>query len=133
MNDTAEITALIHEYAAAVDRAEFEALGRLFAKGVLHSPRGEARGDEVTEWYRSVKLDEHGSPGTWHHVFGVDIEVEGDRATAHSYITVIQHHRPIIAATYDDSFVRDGGAWRFDIHRVSMDLIGDLRGHLDLR
>ena len=133
MNDTAEITALIHEYAAAVDRADFGALGRLFEQGVLHSPRGEARGVEVTEWYRSVTLDEYGSPGTWHHVFGVDIEVDDARATAHSYITVIQHQRPIIAATYDDTFVRDGGAWRFDSRRVSMDLIGDLSGHLDLR
>jgi hypothetical protein len=136
MSARESIAALIDEYAAAVDAGDFDRLGRLFEDGVLVSPRGEARGAEaVAAWYRSVKLDEHGSPGTWHHVFGVDIDLapDGSAATAHSYIAVVQDQRLIVGATYDDEFVLDGRGWRFAVRRVSMDLIGDLSGHLDLR
>jgi hypothetical protein len=68
-------------------------------------------------------------------VFGVaiDLDDDGSAATAHSHIAVVQDQRLIVGATYDDEFVLDGHGWRFAVRRVSMDLIGDLSGHLDLR
>ena len=133
MNDVAEITALIHEYPANVDRGDFHALGAMFTDGVLFSPRGEARGPAaVAAWYSAVRIYDDGTPQTLHHPVGIEVDVDGDTATAHSYITVIQHRKPIISASYDDTFVRVDGTWRFATRTVSMDLLGDLRGHLDL-
>ena len=133
MNDHEAIRALIHAYVDAVDRADFEGLGALFEHGVLRSPRGEARGAAaVTDWYRGVRVYKDGTPQTWHHVFGIEIDVDGDRARAHSYVTAIQHRKPIVSATYDDTFERVDGTWRFATRAVTMDLVGDLTGHFVL-
>jgi ketosteroid isomerase-like protein len=130
VNDVAAVRALILEYAAAIDRGDLDGLADLFADGVLRSPRGEARGrDAVRRWYQDVVLDDDGLPGTLHHVFGSDVVVAGDTARATSFVTVIQHGRPIIAGRYDDRFVRSDDSWHFAERTVAMDLVGDLSRH----
>jgi ketosteroid isomerase-like protein len=130
VSDAAAVRALVLEYAAAIDRGDLDGLAELFADGVLRSPRGEAQGrDAVRRWYDDVVLDGDGSPGTLHHVFGIDVGVAGDSARATSFVTVIQRGRPIIAGRYDDRFVRDDTGWRFAERTIALDLVGDLSGH----
>lgn len=136
MDDTAQITALIQGYADAIDRGDLDALADSFADAVLRSPRGVARGRAaVRRWYDAVLLDEHGLPGTRHHVFGVEVDIQTgrDRATATSFVTVVQGGRPIIAGRYDDAFVHGPEGWRFAERVVHLDLLGDLSGHLRSR
>ena len=130
--DRDAITALIERYADCVDRADFEGLGALFTNGVIHSPIGDFVGaDAVRGTYDNIILDEHGDPGTHHVVFDIEIDVEpsGERARARSFLTAVQHGRPIVAGRYVDEFVRDDGTWRFDARTIHMDLIGDLSKH----
>lgn len=136
MSDRADIAALILGYTDAIDRGDLDGLADYFTDGVLRSPRGEARGrDAVRRWYDDVKLDARGLPGTLHHLFGIDIAIAPARdvATATSFVTVIQHGRPILAGRYDDRFVRDDRGWRFAERVIHLDLIGDISGHFEVR
>jgi len=128
--DVAAVTALIQRYADAIDTGDLDGLANLFTAGVLRSPRGAAHGrDEVRALYDAVVLDEHGLPGTHHMVFDIDVTVDGDRARSTSYVAVVQGGMPIVAGRYHDSFVRDGGQWRFDERVIYLDLIGDMSNH----
>jgi ketosteroid isomerase-like protein len=125
--DDVAIEGLIQRYAEAVDHADFDEVASLFEHAVFRSPQAEARGsDEVRELFEMVKLDDHGSPGTWHHVFGIDLTVDGDDATAASFLTAIQDGRPIVAGRYEDVFVRRNGTWRFASRELHTDLVGDM-------
>jgi ketosteroid isomerase-like protein len=134
MTSTAEreVTALIQLYADCIDAGDLDGLADLFRSAVLRSPRGDAQGrDAVRALYDAVILGDDGRPGTHHVVFDIEVAVDpvGDRATARSFVTVVQAGMPILSGRYHDTFVRDGGTWRFDERVVLLDLIGDLRAH----
>ena len=134
-DDRVAITALIQRYAECVDAADFDGLAALFTDGVIHSPIGDFVGpDAVRATYDNIVLDEHGSPGTHHVVFDIEIEVDPTRssASARSYLTAVQHGRPIVAGRYVDAFARDGDTWRFSSRTIHLDLIGDLSRHFDV-
>jgi ketosteroid isomerase-like protein len=130
--DRDEIEALILRYADCVDRGDFDGLADLFTHGVIHAPIADFVGrDAVRATYDNIVFDEHGSPGTHHVVFDVEVDVDPSRsrASAFSYLTVVQHGRPIVAGRYVDEFVRDAGGWRFASRTIHLDLIGDLSRH----
>ena len=129
--DIFAIAALIGRYANCIDCGDLDGLADLFAAGAIRTPRLEAVGPaEVRRAYEGVILDEHGLPGTHHHVFDIEIDVEGDRATAESFVTVIQDGNPIIAGRHRDRFVRDTRGWHFEERCPYLDIVGDLSGHV---
>ncbi|HEX4225523.1 MAG TPA: nuclear transport factor 2 family protein, partial [Pseudonocardiaceae bacterium] len=77
-----------------------------------------------------------GTPRTQHVTTNIAIDVDGDQATATSYVTVFQAVtdllalQPIASGRYRDTFTRHNGQWRFVERRASMPLLGDVSHHL---
>ena len=138
MDDVTTITALIHEYAERIDAGDLDGLAALFEHAAWGSPgRGESvRGaEQVRRRYNGVSIHEDGTPSTKHVISNVTIEVEGDRASARSYFTVLQARpdlplQPIIAGRYHDRFEQVDGRWRVAERMILPDLIGDLSKHM---
>jgi 3-phenylpropionate/cinnamic acid dioxygenase small subunit len=110
----------------------------MFEHATWGSPgRGEPlRGtSQVRRAYFGVILHEDGTPSTKHVISNVTIEVDGERASARSYFTVLQARpdlplQPIIAGRYHDQFEKVDGRWRFSERMILPDLIGDQSKHM---
>jgi hypothetical protein len=123
-----------------IDRGDFEGVGRLFARAVYRSASGgEYRGaDEVhAVLERRVIRHEDGTPRTKHVTTNLVIEIDesAGSARARSYFVVLQALAgsplaPVVAGRYEDTFVREGGTWRFADRLIHLDLVGDPSGHL---
>ena len=137
--DAAEITALIHEYAARLDAGDLDGVAALFEHAELGSTRHERRlrgAAEARTNYDGVIIYEDGTPQTLHQITNVRVEANGDRGTAaaRSCFTVLQVTgqglHPILAGEYLDRFERIDGAWRFCERVFDPRLIGDLSRHM---
>ena len=138
--DLVEITALVHRYARLMDGGDLDGLSSLFAHATMRSDSvpGVLRGSaEIRRIYDQVVLYD-GSPRTNHVITNLSIELgeDGNRATAHSYFTVLQGVRPgepiqvVTSGRYEDRFERANGAWRFSERVFHVDLVGDMSSHL---
>lgn len=136
-DDVEAIRSLVYAYAELIDEGNLDGLANLFehaswrAAGVNFVARGTA---EVRAMYDGVILYD-GTPRTKHVISNVTIEIDGHRARARSYFTVLQAVRgfslqPIIAGRYTDEFEKAGGVWRFDDRLITSDLVGDLSHHM---
>jgi hypothetical protein len=134
-----DITRLLLSYPEAVDKGDFAGVGQLF-DGVRLGDEDPMSAQQFEElWRKTVLTYEGGSPFTKHVVTNIDIVFDDGLSTARSrsYYTVLQA-RPefeppiqvIIAGTYQDTFRRDGGRWRWVERREHADLVGDLRYHV---
>lgn len=138
IDDVQAIKNLIYSYAELLDSGDVEGFARLFAHGTLrtHGVPDEYRGEEaVRRMIRRVVALYDGIPGTKHAITNVVVEVDGSRAAARSYFTVLQARpelplQPILAGRYQDRFERVDGAWRYADHLVYLDLVGDVRHHV---
>jgi 3-phenylpropionate/cinnamic acid dioxygenase small subunit len=143
----AAIEALLFRYAAAIDAGDLDAVGALFAEGVVATDDGTviAEGAEgVRRLYEATtRLHEDGTPRTAHLTTNTSIDVDDDAglADARSRFVVLQAVppegddpglalQPIIAGRYHDRFVRVDGEWRFAERRMRPELFGDLARHL---
>lgn len=142
-SDYHAIQNLICHYSLCMDRGDFDAVGRLFARAVLYLPGTDApaatHGEEFAAlWRRWVRIyPETDTPRTRHIVTNVLIEDDGpERARAHSYFTVMQTApdfpmQPICGGAYRDRFARAAdGSWYFSERREEVDQFGDLSRHL---
>lgn len=135
--DRYAISALIQRYANCIDSGDLDAMADLFSHATVYAPRvGDDGPDAVRRGSQEVRRgfdglvhDEHGLLGTHHTVFDSEIQVEGDQASATSFVTVIHDGKPIIAGRYLDRFVRGPEGWRFHERRPHLDLIGDVSAH----
>ncbi len=133
-DDTRAIEHLIFEYARLIDSAHFTEVAELFREATWFGQDGY---DRVLEWFQTRVILYDGSPRTQHVVTNVDVSVlpDGDSATAHSYITVIQQIRAedpptiITANFYDDTFAKVDGEWRFRSREITRRLVGDMDSH----
>jgi hypothetical protein len=147
LSDTDRIRNLLGAYCERIDAGDFAGVGALFAGGSLADESGNelARGATAVEaFFRRTVLLHDGSPRTKHLVLDTVFEEPGPEgrdaaagglAVRSSYV-VLQATgdgsiRPIVAGRYADRFDRtDGGEWRFAERRFTLDLAGDLSGHL---
>jgi hypothetical protein len=136
-DDTEAIRALIHEYAYRLDAGDLDGVSALFEHAELRSTRHDRvlRGTPgARTLFENVILRDDGTPATMHQLTNVTINVEGDRATARSYFTVLQVTaqglHPILAGEYRDRFARVDGAWRFAERCFDPKLFGDMSGHM---
>jgi len=143
MTDGDAIRNLLGRYCELIDVGDFDGVGELFADGVLADEHGNelARGAAgVADMYRRVDKLHDGSPRTKHLVTNTVIEFDddGNGATARSSYLALQATdgfplQPIITGGYRDRFVHDeGGEWHFSERRFSVDLVGDLKAHLNI-
>jgi len=134
----AEILGLMNEYCYRVDSGDFDGFARLFERGsfqVLGDPAGALVGSSaVREMLQNVTLYD-GKPLAKHVMSNIQIEVEGNSASAQCYITVFQAVAPdfplqaIFIGHYHDRFAKDASGWYFESRQISPDLIGDLSRH----
>ena len=129
---------LLYSYPFALDRGDFEAVGKLFehadvySGGVLMASKDASR---VAASFRDWVLTYEGSPHTRHFLANVMIEPEGeDQATVRSYVMVFQQTdalplQPVIGGDYLDRVRKVDGLWRFVERHMGNDQVGDLSAH----
>jgi 3-phenylpropionate/cinnamic acid dioxygenase small subunit len=128
-NGYVAITNLVYRYAELIDRGDLEGVGELFARGSVDTGNGQlCHGkDEVRDMYDVVIIYPDGTPKTRHVTTNLIIDVDEDAGTGtcRSYVTVFQQTddfplQPVYQNRYEDRFVREDGAWRFE-HRLMCD------------
>lgn len=116
--DRLDIDALISRYAFHLDDRDFDALQDLFVEGARmdYSAQGGVAGerDEVVAWLRETVSQ---FPMSQHVVANRLIEVDGDEATARSYLYnpmgLPDGRTTFLGTGYRDRFVRTPDGWRF--------------------
>jgi len=126
LEDRAAIEELLVEYGHDLDHRDFAGYAGLFAaQGTWSGSIGTFTGPTAIQaaMEKAFKRPASGTPTrTFHLMTNFSIRVEGDRATASSKWTFFRMNNstptPTLAGMYDDSFVREGGRWRF-LRRVA--------------
>ena len=131
LEDLEEIRGLFNAYRRALDAKDFRAYADLFAEdGVFVAGDMTASGrDEIFSLVTGMVgtlLTEQGGDD-FHVVSNVEIEVDGDQATARSnwsYLIREADDRPMLAkiGRYEDILVREDGVWRFRRRHAPMDI-----------
>jgi ketosteroid isomerase-like protein len=128
----------IHEtianYCFHFDGAEFDKWVDLFAEdGTFDAgQRGVHKGKEaLRKFLKNIPLT-GGSPMMKHCVMNEIIKVDGEQATAKSYIVVVRSTGEGalvngLAGRYEDQLVKQGDQWLFKTRKVHFDLMGDMR------
>lgn len=128
----------IHEtianYCFHFDGGEFDQWVNLFAEdGTFDAgQRGVHKGREaLRKFVKTVPLT-GGSPMMKHCVMNEIIKVDGEKATAKSYIILVRSKGEGalvngLAGRYEDQLVKQGDQWRFQSRKVHFDLMGDMR------
>jgi uncharacterized protein (TIGR02246 family) len=122
VEDELAIRRIIVEYAVRLDARDFDGYLDLFAAdGIWQVGQTVRRGrEDIREMlvgiYGNPKAEPYGYDG-FRTVSNVQVEVEGDRATARSrHLTLVRGERgnptPILSGLYEDEFVRENGAWK---------------------
>jgi 3-phenylpropionate/cinnamic acid dioxygenase small subunit len=134
-----EITSLIYRYAECIDAGDFDAIATLFEHATVRSGEYSFAGFDTLRnlWSGMVRIYEDGTPLTKHVISNVivDVEAQGTRATARSYVTVFQAKPPefplqvIVSARHHDTFECVDGVWRFAERIDITDLVGDMTWH----
>jgi SnoaL-like protein len=116
--DRAQISDLLIKYARLADTSDWESIGALFTEaGEVTAPFGPA--------YRGREFAKMAGPfmsqfwATHHMSTNHAIEIDGDRATSHSYLQAVHLTRDgdpsahaDIGGWYEHTFVREDGVWR---------------------
>jgi len=139
--DHRDVERLMYAYARAVDRADFDELGRILGGATVTtnvSP-GEAVGADAiaAQWRTTNRVHADGTLRTRHLLTNVTIEFDesNNSARADAYFTVFQQTdslplQPIVSGSYVDRFQRDHGEWRFVGKHIEIALVGDVSDHL---
>lgn len=133
VEDILAIQRVLVAYGKHLDRRDFKAYAALFAReGVWDGGFGAGTGPAEIQAMMEKMIG--GQPNddaqkNYHLMSSFDVEVEGDRGRAWSRWTFVSldaegHPRVHHAGRYDDELVREDGAWKFALRKVSGDLPG---------
>jgi ketosteroid isomerase-like protein len=123
----------IAEYCFHFDGGEFDKWIDLFTDdGVFDAGRlGVQKGkDALRVFLKNIRLT-NGSPMVKHCVMNEVIKVNGNEATAKSYIVLVRAKGEGalvngLAGRYEDQLVKQGDRWLFKNRKVHFDLMGDM-------
>jgi hypothetical protein len=130
LEDRQAIEELFTAYGATLDRRDFAAFGRLFAADAEYGgggPGGLTRGRAAIQSLLEQQITSnpaHLPEPAFHLFFNPSIEVNGDRATAHSkgayLIPDLKNGgaQIIFFVSYHDALVRQGGQWVFSRREI---------------
>jgi SnoaL-like protein len=128
LEDKDAIRELMARYCFHFDNGEFEDWLQLFTiDGAFDlGARGRFAGrDSLRQFLKVIPLTD-GLPMMRHCVMNSIVTVDGERATARSYVVVVQGGdvpRISVAGRYEDRLARIGGAWQFTERKVHFDLM----------
>jgi 3-phenylpropionate/cinnamic acid dioxygenase small subunit len=129
---------LIHSYADAIDRGDFDQMKDLFANGTWrrYEDPGMSGAEFADNLHSEIIVYDDGTPRTRHLITNVDIDVDEETGTARaqSYATVLQGMTEgelvfVSSIVYQDRFVLADGQWRFAERWLHRGLIGDMSRH----
>lgn len=123
----------IADYCFYFDGGEFDKWVDLFTEdGTFDAGRlGAHKGKEALRAFlKNIRLT-NGLPMLKHCVMNEVIKVNGDEATAKSYIVVVRAKGEGalvngLAGRYEDHLVKQGERWLFKTRKVHFDLMGDM-------
>ncbi|MCP4905338.1 MAG: nuclear transport factor 2 family protein [bacterium] len=130
LRDQREIQELRFRYHIAVNERRIDEIPALFCEegeahfGEIGSARGRA---EIATFYHDVV---GGSPFIKQFIHNHVIQISGDRATGLSYLeakTVAEGESLLVAARFDDEYVRLAGGWHFRMLRLTPFFVTPLR------
>jgi SnoaL-like domain len=141
MDSATDLGNLIARYAELIDAGDFDGVAGLLdgaGVGTVGDTPLLTGHDAIRELFASTaRRYPDGTPRTKHVTTNLILEIDedGDRATARSYWTVFQATeglplQPILAGRYHDRFVRRDGVWGFAERRYLVDLVGDVSHHM---
>jgi 3-phenylpropionate/cinnamic acid dioxygenase small subunit len=122
MEDQQAIERLLLEYGRTLDNRDFAAYSQLFAangewKGALGSYRGPAAIRTAMEKIFTDAAADIPKGRNFHVMSNFVIDIQGDRATAKSTFIFykMNGNKPEaeVAGRYEDTLIRENGAWRF--------------------
>jgi len=128
LEDIEEIRTVLLNYGRFLDARDFGAYSRLFAKdGEWAGGFGTVQGPAAIQAFMEKNIPGPNQGNTYHILSNFEIEVHGDTATAWSrwaFITPGTDGKPVIAqgGRYDDTLVRENGAWKFKRRVASNDI-----------
>jgi len=120
--DHLAIERLLTEYGRTLDNRDFAAYAALFAregewKGALGTYRGPAAIQAAMEKIFKDAVADIPKGSNFHVMSNFIIDVQGDRATAHSTFIFYKLNKSVpeaaVAGRYEDVLIRENGAWRF--------------------
>jgi len=141
-DDWHAINTLLMTYAEHVDAGRYADVGAMFEHAsyrIEHADGEHASTYEgtaqVQAFCEQTRIYPDGTPRTKHVITNVIIDVDGDRARAQSYGTVLQQTdvfplQPIASGRYVDRFERIEGTWWFVERVLSGFLLGDRSHHI---
>ncbi|NDK90311.1 nuclear transport factor 2 family protein [Gordonia desulfuricans] len=128
LEDLEQIRSLDARYCRHLDDGDWDALLDLFTEdgefdGLGH-PRGKA---ELRTFFAGLAAG--GLTAFWHFITNLDIELDGDTATVHSFLwqpCVTDGTASIAAGRYTDQVVKVDGVWRYRVKQVRFHFFGPL-------
>lgn len=122
IEDHMAIERLLKEYGRTLDNRDFAAYAALFAregewKGALGTYHGPAAIQAAMEKIFKDAAADIPKGSNFHVMSNFIIDVQGDRATAHSTFIFYKMNKSVpeaaVAGRYEDVLIREHGAWRF--------------------
>jgi hypothetical protein len=132
--DEWEIQKLVHRYAVALDKSDFEDWARLFTEDVHWQTVGRPAFSGLPEVMDVPKRLHAAYPTTFHSVLTQTCQIAGDLAQGITYCIayhmfeqnfVVKGRDPVDLSykyliRYDDTFRKTGGVWKFSARRLTM-------------
>jgi ketosteroid isomerase-like protein len=119
--DERAISALLNDYARALDTRDWPLLSSLFTAEAVadYTAEGGPLCNGANAIVADCQADFTGLDATHHLIGNVVVTIDGDHATARSYVHA-WHHRAeapggtviLLAGGYEDRLVRDGDGWK---------------------
>lgn len=131
LEDIQAIQRVLVAYGKHLDRRDFPAYAALFARdGVWDGGFGAGTGPAEIQAMMERMIGGKATDDpqrNYHLMSSFEVEVDGDRGRAWSrwtFVALDEQSRPRVhhAGRYDDEFVREDGAWKFKLRKVSGDL-----------
>lgn len=122
LEDQVAIERLLKEYGRTLDNRDFAAYAALFArngewKGALGTYRGPAAIQAAMEKIFTDAAADIPKGSNFHVMSNFIVDVQGDRATAHSNFVFYKLNKSVpeaaVAGRYEDVLIREDGQWRF--------------------
>jgi hypothetical protein len=128
LEDLEEIRTVLLDYGRFLDARDFGSYSRLFAKdGEWVGGFGTVQGPAAIKAFMEKSIPGPNTAHNYHLLSNFEIDVHGDTATAWSrwaFVVPGPDNKPAIAqgGRYDDTFIREGGHWKFKRRVASTDL-----------
>ena len=122
------IRELMARYCFHFDNGEFDAWLDLFTPDGAFDlgSRGRFGGRESLQKFLNSLALTNGVPMMKHCVMNSIVSVDGDQATAQSYVVVVRGGEQLavtVAGRYDDQLAKSANGWRFKERKVHFDLM----------